>query len=133
MLPPRAWRKGFSPLPQCNYVVLDEADRMIDLGFEPQVHSLLDAMPSAQLKSENEEVAAEQELAKEKIYRTTHLYSATMPPPVERLARKYLRRPVLTLVLFFVALRSASCQYAYAILPAGTHLDWRDWSCRRPD
>lgn len=26
-------------LNQCNYVVLDEADRMIDLGFEPQVRS----------------------------------------------------------------------------------------------
>ena len=27
-------------LNQCNYVVLDEADRMIDLGFEPQAHAL---------------------------------------------------------------------------------------------
>ena len=26
-------------LNQCNYVVMDEADRMIDLGFEPQVHN----------------------------------------------------------------------------------------------
>jgi len=27
----------YAVLNQCNYVVLDEADRMIDLGFEPQV------------------------------------------------------------------------------------------------
>jgi superfamily II DNA/RNA helicase len=41
-------------LNQCNYVVLDEADRMIDLGFEPQVMGVLDAMPSTNLKPENE-------------------------------------------------------------------------------
>ena len=29
----------YAVLNQCNYVVLDEADRMIDLGFEPQVRS----------------------------------------------------------------------------------------------
>ena len=29
--------KAYAVLNQCNYVVLDEADRMIDLGFEPQV------------------------------------------------------------------------------------------------
>ena len=29
--------QSFAVLNQCNYVVLDEADRMIDLGFEPQV------------------------------------------------------------------------------------------------
>ena len=31
--------KSYAVLNQCNYVVLDEADRMIDLGFEPQVGS----------------------------------------------------------------------------------------------
>lgn len=31
--------KAYAVLNQCNYVVLDEADRMIDLGFEPQVWS----------------------------------------------------------------------------------------------
>jgi len=83
-------------LNQCNYVVLDEADRMIDLGFEPQVNSVLDAMPSVMLKSENEEEAELQErelVAGMTKYRITTMYSATMPPGVERLARKYLRRP----------------------------------------
>ncbi len=32
-------QKSYAVLNQCNYVVMDEADRMIDLGFEPQVHS----------------------------------------------------------------------------------------------
>lgn len=30
----------YAVLNQCNYIVLDEADRMIDLGFEPQVRAL---------------------------------------------------------------------------------------------
>ena len=30
-------QKSYAVLNQCNYVVMDEADRMIDLGFEPQV------------------------------------------------------------------------------------------------
>lgn len=50
--PPR--NKTTAVLNQCNYVVLDEADRMIDLGFEPQVMAVLDAMPSSNLKPENE-------------------------------------------------------------------------------
>ena len=33
--------KAYAVLNQCNYVVLDEADRMIDMGFEPQVRKLL--------------------------------------------------------------------------------------------
>ncbi|KAF5799648.1 putative RNA helicase [Helianthus annuus] len=36
-------------LTQCNYVVLHEADRMIDMGFEPQVVGVLDAMRRATL------------------------------------------------------------------------------------
>ncbi|KAL2939981.1 DEAD-box ATP-dependent RNA helicase 21 [Bienertia sinuspersici] len=72
-------------LNQCNYVVLDEADRMIDMGFEPQVVGVLDAMPSSNMKPENEE----EELDEKRIYRTTYMFSATMPPAVERLARSY--------------------------------------------
>ncbi|XP_018474998.1 DEAD-box ATP-dependent RNA helicase 21-like [Raphanus sativus] len=81
-------------LNQCNYVVLDEADRMIDMGFEPQVAAVLDAMPSSNLKPEKEEEALEEK----KIYRTTYMFSATMPPGVERLARKYLRNPVVVTI-----------------------------------
>jgi len=47
-------------LNQCNYVVLDEADRMVDMGFEVQVTTVLDAMPSSNLKSEDETLAEQQ-------------------------------------------------------------------------
>ncbi len=52
--------------------------------------AILDAMPSGQQKSENEDEAAVQEKSAERLYRTTMLYSATMPVAVERLARKVL-------------------------------------------
>ena len=83
--------RQYAVLNQCNYVVLDEADRMIDMGFEPQVMGVLDAMPSSNLKPENED----EPLEEARVYRTTYMFSATMPPAVERLARKYLRRPVV--------------------------------------
>ncbi|XVF25546.1 hypothetical protein REPUB_Repub13aG0221300 [Reevesia pubescens] len=81
-------------LNHCNYVVLDEADRMIDMGFEPQVVGVLDAMLSSNLKPENED----EELDEKRIYRTTYMFSATMAPAVERLARKYLRNPVVVTI-----------------------------------
>jgi ATP-dependent RNA helicase DDX23/PRP28 len=74
-------------------VVLDEADRMVDMGFEPQVIQILESMPKDKLKSENEEEAEKQETDYRNHYRTTLMFSATMPPEVERLARRYLRRP----------------------------------------
>ncbi|KAJ6816393.1 DEAD-box ATP-dependent RNA helicase 21 [Iris pallida] len=86
--------RRYAVLNQCNYVVLDEADRMIDMGFEPQVMGVLDAMPSSNLKPENED----EELDEKRIYRTTYMFSATMPPAVERLARKYLRNPVVVTI-----------------------------------
>jgi len=95
-------------LNQCNYVVLDEADRMIDMGFEPQVNEIFDHMPSTNLRPLDEDELDEEELQvmmnvngndndgerKSKIYRQTFMFSATMPPAVERLTRKYLRNPV---------------------------------------
>jgi ATP-dependent RNA helicase DDX23/PRP28 len=83
-------KRRYAVLNQCNYVVLDEADRMIDMGFEADVTGILDAMPSSNLKPSDENVDIEED----KLYRTTYMFSATMPPAVERLAKQYLRRPV---------------------------------------
>eukprot|EP00198_Chlamydomonas_reinhardtii_P003620 XP_001692956.1 pre-mRNA-splicing ATP-dependent RNA helicase [Chlamydomonas reinhardtii] len=86
--------RHYAVLNQCNYVVLDEADRMIDLGFEPQVIGVLDAMPKSTLKPDEEGAVLEEN----RTYRTTYMFSATMPPAVERLAKKYLRRPVVVVI-----------------------------------
>ena len=87
-------QSSYAVLNQCNYVVLDEADRMIDMGFEPQVQGILDSMPSTNMKPEDENV----ELEENKVYRTTYMFSATMPPAVERMAKKYLRQPVVVTI-----------------------------------
>ncbi|CAI6009027.1 unnamed protein product, partial [Closterium sp. NIES-65] len=86
--------RRYAVLNQCNYVVLDEADRMIDMGFEPQVTGVLEAMNTTFLKPESEDA----ELDASRIYRVTYMFSATMPPSVERLARKYLRNPVVVTI-----------------------------------
>ncbi|XP_004494432.1 DEAD-box ATP-dependent RNA helicase 24 isoform X2 [Cicer arietinum] len=58
---------------RATYLVLDEADRMFDLGFEPQVRSIV-----GQIRPD----------------RQTLLFSATMPRKVEKLAREILSDPV---------------------------------------
>jgi ATP-dependent RNA helicase DDX23/PRP28 len=87
-------------LNQANYVVLDEADRMIDMGFEPQVHTILEAMGGL-LMSEDEMLLEQQRAALargEACYRITAMFSATMPPAVEKLAKKFLRHPAIVCI-----------------------------------
>jgi len=60
-------------LHDCRFVVLDEADEMLDLGFLEDVERILAMTPSG---------------------RQTALFSATMPPPIRKLADRYLYDPV---------------------------------------
>jgi ATP-dependent RNA helicase DDX23/PRP28 len=76
-------------LNQCTYVVMDEADKMINMGFEADVNYILDRLPVTNQKPDDERA----EVVHGRQYRQTVMFSATMPPAVERLARKYLRRP----------------------------------------
>lgn len=89
-------------LNQCTYIVLDEADRMIDMGFEPDVQKILDYMPVTNLKPDTEDAEDEIKLLanynSKKKYRQTVMFTATMPPAVERLARTYLRRPAVVYI-----------------------------------
>jgi ATP-dependent RNA helicase DeaD len=64
-------------LHDCRFVVLDEADEMLDLGFLEDVERILSLTPGS---------------------RQTALFSATMPPPIAKLADKYLYEPVLVKV-----------------------------------
>jgi superfamily II DNA/RNA helicase len=61
-------------LNQVEYVVLDEADRMLDIGFLPDLQRILSYLPKA---------------------RQTLLFSATFSPEIKKLAASYLQDPLL--------------------------------------
>jgi ATP-dependent RNA helicase DeaD len=65
--------RGTLSLQHIRYVVLDEADRMLDIGFRPDIEKILRRCPRE---------------------RQTLLLSATLPPPVLRLAHRYMVEPV---------------------------------------
>jgi len=64
--------RGTLTLNDLTIAVLDEADRMLDIGFRPDIEKILRRAPRS---------------------RQTLLLSATVPPPVERLARSYMHEP----------------------------------------
>jgi len=64
--------RGTLELRELKIVVLDEADRMLDIGFRPDIEKILRRCPQS---------------------RQTLLLSATVPPPVERLGKRYMRDP----------------------------------------
>jgi ATP-dependent RNA helicase DeaD len=65
--------RGTLPLQGIRCIVLDEADEMLDMGFAEDIEALLKAAPAD---------------------RQTVLFSATMPPRIDAIARKHLREPL---------------------------------------
>jgi len=65
-------RRGTIKLGQVSTVVLDEADEMLDMGFLEDIEAILKETPES---------------------RQTALFSATMPSPIAKLARRYMREP----------------------------------------
>jgi len=87
---------------QCCYIIMDEADRMIDQGFEEPLTKILDALPVTNEKPDTDDaenpLLMSQYLGGRDRYRQTMMYTATMPPLVERIAKKYLRRPAIVTI-----------------------------------
>jgi superfamily II DNA/RNA helicase len=66
------FQRGKILLNGCELLVIDEADRMLDMGFIPDIEEICSKLPKS---------------------RQTLLFSATMPPPIQKLAAKFLNEP----------------------------------------
>lgn len=86
---------------RCSYLVMDEADRMIDMGFEEPVNRILSALPSVERTDPGDGVDLPgwtMPLAVRGGTRQTMMFTATMSPRVEKIAAKYMRQPAVVTI-----------------------------------
>ena len=88
------FQKGYAPLAGLEYLVLDEADRMLDMGFLPDVRRILKHIPKP---------------------KQTLFFSATMPAPIEALTREILRTPAKVALQTRAAPAARVEQVAYSV------------------
>ncbi|HSH75030.1 MAG TPA: DEAD/DEAH box helicase, partial [Longimicrobiales bacterium] len=89
--------RDYARLGGLEYLVLDEADRMLDMGFLPDIRRVLRHVPTP---------------------KQTLFFSATMPPPIERLTREILRDPAKITLQRRAAPAQGVAQWVYPV-PSG--------------
>lgn len=77
--------RGLINLSRCHYLIMDEADKMIDMGFEKSLQSIMSFLPAA-------DDVLEREIYKIK-KRVTLMFTATMSAPIEKITKNYLTNP----------------------------------------
>ncbi|KAI5958011.1 PRP28 [Candida theae] len=80
-------------LQKCYYLVLDEADRMIDLGFERDLHKLITYLPNQDTLQRT--IDARIFHLKQRI---NSMFTATISPPIEKLTKSYLKDPIFVTI-----------------------------------
>ena len=88
--------EGALPLDRVSFAVLDEADRMLDLGFSEDIKQILGAVPSA---------------------RQTLLFSATWPQEIQEFGKSFLKRPTK------ITIGSASLSAAHSVTQIVEHIE----------